>query len=499
MLNGNRNGYTRHASENGHNGHHPQVNKIDELPNTPESERAVLGSILVDSDCLIDLTSFLSPPDFYLERHSWIYQAMIDLFHKGQPVDLVLLSDLLESRGQLEESGGVSYLMSLLNQTPTSLHAEYYARLVERDGLRRRLLQAAGKIARLAYSSYEPDEMLSQAGKIVYSVASERVSDTTRPIASLTDEIQADIEQLSQAKGQKILGLPTGLRDLDKVLGGLQKSHLVVVAGRPGMGKSSLAAQVALHVGKRFKARSLIFSLEMSAKELTRRLISAESGIPEARIKTANIEGGSGSAPSTGPSTGSGGTSGRSFGPHVNEWAGYYSAIETISALPITIDDAGYLTPSQMRTRAMKLYLEQGLDLVILDYLQLMRGDGKYQNNRTQEVGDISRSCKLLARELNIPVMALSQLNRACEGRADKRPMLSDLRESGSIEADADEVIFIYRDELYNAQTLYPSVAELIIAKHRGGPMETISAFYNKQLTCFRDLDARATPLGRVD
>jgi replicative DNA helicase len=446
---------------------------IEQPPNNLEAESAVLGSILVDSDCLIDLSASLKPEDFYLERHSWIYQGMVDLFGRGKPIDIILLSDLLKERGQLDEVGGDGYLVSLLNQTPTALHAEHYARLVERDSLRRRLLQAAGKVARLAYSEAEPDEMLSQAGKIVYSVASDRQTDTTRSISSVADEIQADIEQLSQAKGQKILGLPTGLTDLDKVLGGLQKSHSIVIAGRPGMGKSSLAAQIPLYIGKRFKARSLIFSLEMSAKELTRRLVSAESRIEEARIKTANIREG--------------------------EWDGYYTAIKTVSALPITIDDAGYLTPSLMRTRAMKLYLEQGLDLIVLDYLQLMRGDGKYQGNRTQEVSDLSRACKLLARELNVPVLVLSQLSRACETRHDKRPMLSDLRESGSIEADADEVLFIYRDELYNPATECPNIAEIIIAKHRGGPTDVINAYYMKNLTHFRDLEIRTVPLETIN
>jgi replicative DNA helicase len=448
------------------NGHH---NQIDPTPSNIEAEEATLGAILVDSDCLVDLTGFLKPNDFFIERHSWIYQGMVDLFSKGKPVDLLLLSDLLRERGQLDEAGGESYLINLLNQTPSAIHAEHYARLVERDSLRRRLLQAAGKVAKLAHSDVEPDEMLSQAGKLIYSVASDRQADTTRTISSVAEEVQADVEQLSQAKGQKIIGLPTGLRDLDKLLGGLQKSHSVVIAGRPGMGKSSLATQIALHIGKRFEARSLLFSLEMSAKELTRRLISAESGIPEARLKTANIR--------------------------EDEWPGYYAAIQTVSALPIVIDDAGSLTPSQMRTKAMKLYLEQGLDLIIVDYLQLMRGDGKYNGNRVQEVSDLSRSCKLLARELNIPVISLSQLSRACEQRGDKRPMLSDLRESGSIEADADEVLFIYRDEIYNPDTKFPSIAEIIVAKHRGGPTNCVSVYFKKHLTHFVDLETRYQPL----
>lgn len=456
------------------NGHTKQIdNRLDQAPHNQEAEEATLGSILIDSDCLIDLSGFLKPEDYYQERHAWIYQAMLDLFTKGQPVDLVLLSDLLRQRGQLEEIGGDSYLTGLLNQTPTALHAEHYARLVERDSLRRQLLQAAGKVAKLAHSDTPPDEMLAQAGKLIYGVASERESDTVRPVSALAEEIQADVEQLSQAKGQKILGLPTGLRDLDKILGGLQKSHMLVIAGRPGMGKSSLALQIALHTAKRFNARSLLFGLEMSAKENTRRLVSIESRIEEARLKTANIKD--------------------------NEWDSYYAAIKAISALPITIDDAGYLTPSLMRTRAMKLYLEQGLDLIILDYLQLMRGDGKYQGNRTQEVSDISRACKLLARELNVPILALSQLSRACEQRADKRPMLSDLRESGSIEADADEVLFVYRDEIYNPETKFPNIAEIIISKHRGGPTDVISAYFVKHLTHFRDLEVRYQPLDTID
>lgn len=450
------------------NGH----NSVTLEPDAQEAAEATLGAILVDGDTLLDLGQFLKPEDFYLERHRWIYQGAIDLFTSGRPVDLVLLSDLLKQRGQLDEVGGESYLIQLLSATPTAIHALHYGRLVERDSLRRKLLQAAGKVSKLAYSDLEPGEMLAQAGKTIFELSSSREENGPKPIRVIAGEVQSDVETLSQAKGKKIIGLPTGISDLDKLLGGLQRSHLIVLAGRPGMGKSSLATQIPLYTGKKFGSRSLFFSLEMEDKELTRRLISAEAKIEEARIKTGNIQD--------------------------NEWAAYYEAIKTVSNLNIVIDNSGYLTPSTMRSRAMKLHYEQPLDLIIVDYLQLMRGDGRYNNNRTQEVSDISRACKLLARELNIPVLALSQLSRNCESRHDKRPMLSDLRDSGSIEADADEVIFIYRDEIYNPETTFPNIAELILSKHRGGPTGVLSVFYRKQFTYFSDLEVKYQSLEQV-
>lgn len=451
------------------NGH----NSVTLEPDAQEAAEATLGAILVDGDTLLDLGQFLKPEDFYLERHRWIYQGAIDLFTSGRPVDLVLLSDLLKQRGQLDEVGGESYLIHLLGATPTAIHALHYGRLVERDSLRRKLLQAAGKVSKLAYSDLEPGEMLAQAGKTIFELSSSREENGPKPIRVIAGEVQSDVETLSQAKGKKIIGLPTGLGDLDKLLGGLQRSHLIVLAGRPGMGKSSLATQIPLYTGKKFGSRSLFFSLEMEDKELTRRLISAEAKIEEARIKTGNLQ-------------------------TDEEWERYYAALKVVSNLNIVIDNSGYLTPSTMRSRAMKLHYEQPLDLIIVDYLQLMRGDGRYNNNRTQEVSDISRACKLLARELNIPVLALSQLSRNCESRHDKRPMLSDLRDSGSIEADADEVIFIYRDEIYNPETTFPNVAELILSKHRGGPTGVLSVFYRKQFTYFSDLEVKYQPLEQV-
>lgn len=452
------------------NGHY---NQTLQEPDAQEAAEATLGSILIDADHLLDLSQFLKPEDFYLERHRWIYKGALDLFTTGRPVDLVLLSDLLRQRGQLDEAGGESYLTYLLNATPTSIHALHYGRLVERDSLRRKLLQAAGKVSKLAHGDLEPGEMLSQASKVIFELSASREENGPRSIRAVTDEVQGDVEILSQAKGQKIIGLPTGMSDLDKILGGLQRSHLIVMAGRPGMGKSSLATQIPLYAGKKFGSRSLFFSLEMEDKELTRRLISAEARIEEARIKTGSIQ-------------------------TAEEWERYYQALEVVSNLNIVIDNSGYLTPATMRSRAVKLHYEQPLDLVIVDYLQLMRGDGRYNGNRTQEVSDISRACKLLARELNVPVLALSQLSRNCENRHDKRPMLSDLRDSGSIEADADEVLFIYRDEVYNPETEFPNVAEFILSKHRGGPTGVISAYYHKQFTYFADLKIRHQSLEQV-
>jgi replicative DNA helicase len=439
-------------------------------PHNVEAEEAVLGSLLIDPDAILQIATFLQPTDFYLERHSWIYDAICVLHERRQPPDLVTLSDELERRKQLDEIGGPAYLTSLINATPTSIHAEYYGHIVERTAVLRRLIEAAGKIAQLAYQDTEDvDEVVDRAEEIIFGISERRVDRDLRPIRQVLDRYYDRIEYLYQHQGE-IIGIPTGLADLDKLLGGLQRSDMVVMAGRPGMGKTSLALSVALQAARQWKKRVAIFSLEMSDEQLVQRLVSAETGIDSQRLRLGNIR--------------------------ADEWPTFYQAIRLLSETSIFIDDTPALSGLDLRSKARRLHAEHGLDLIIVDYLQLMRGNNQGRNeNRQQEISFISRSIKGLARELNVPILALSQLSRQVESRHDKRPMLSDLRESGSIEQDADVVLFIYRDEVYNPDTEFPNIAEIIVSKHRSGPTGIFSVYFKKHLAQFVDLEVRVQPL----
>ncbi len=437
-------------------------------PHNLEAEEAILGSLLIDPDAIIRVATFLSPDDFYVERHGWVYAAIRDLHERREPADLVTLTDELERRSQLGEVGGSAYLTGLINATPTSIHVEYYARIVERTAVLRRLIDAAGQIARLAYQDTEDAaEVVDRAEEIIFGVSSQRVDRDLRPIRQVLDKFYDRIEYLHEHRGE-IIGIPTGLADLDKLLGGLQRSDMVVMAGRPGMGKTSLALSVALQAARRHQKRIALFSLEMSDEQLVQRLVSAETGIDSQRIRLGDIK--------------------------EDEWATFIQATNLLSNTQIFIDDTPAISALELRTKARRLHAEHGLDLLIVDYLQLMRGDSRSEN-RQQEISFISRSIKALARELNIPILALSQLSRQVESRHDKRPMLSDLRESGSIEQDADVVLFIYRDELYNPDTEFPNIAEIIVSKHRSGPTGIFSVYFKKNLAQFVDLEVRTQPL----
>jgi replicative DNA helicase len=437
-------------------------------PHNIEAEEAVLGSLLIDTDAIIRVSTFLQPTDFYVERHGWVYEAVLELHERRQPADLVTLSDELERRGQLDDVGGAAYLTTLMNVTPTSIHVEFYARIVERTAVLRRLIDAAGKIAQLAYQdSDDVEQIVDRAEEIIFGISERRVDRDLRPIHSVLDQYYDRIEYLYQHQGE-IIGIPTGLADLDKLLGGLQRSDMVVMAGRPGMGKTSLGLSIALQAARRWQKRVALFSLEMSDEQLVQRLVSAETGIDSQRLRLGKIE--------------------------ADEWATFYQAIRLLSETSIFIDDTPAISALELRTKARRLHAEHGLDLLIVDYLQLMRG-GSRNENRQQEISFISRSIKALARELNIPVLALSQLSRQVESRHDKRPMLSDLRESGSIEQDADVVLFIYRDEIYNVDTEFPNIAEIIVSKHRSGPTGIFSVYFKKHLAQFVDLEIRKQPL----
>jgi replicative DNA helicase len=439
------------------------------LPHSFEAEEAVLGSLLIDEDAVFEVAGFLKPDAFYRSHNRWIYDAILSLNERHDPVDYLTVTEELRRRGQLEEIGGEAYVLSLVNAVPTSINAESYAKLVEAAALRRRLISAAGTIARLAYDEAENvDVVLDRAEQTLFSISEQRATRDLMPIREVAGRYLERIEQL-RTRGDDYIGVPTGFVDLDRMLGGLNRSDLVIVAARPGMGKTSLQNAIALTAARRFEKRIAIFNLEMSAEQLVQRMVSAETHIDSQRLRRGDL--------------------------HDNEWELFYQAIGRLSEAPIFIDDTPSISPLQLRTKCRRLYAEYGLDLIMIDYLQLMQAD-RANNNRVQEISEISRGLKALARELDIPVVAASQLSRAVEQRQNKRPVLSDLRESGSIEQDADVVVFIYRDEYYNPDTTErPNIAEISIAKHRNGPTGTVDLFWHGKLATFRNLQRQEISL----
>ena len=438
------------------------MNKSERMaPHNTEAEEAALGSLLLDPDAIFNVASFLNPEDFYREKNGWIYDAVRDLHNRREPADFVTLCDELERRGQLEEVGGAAYITFLINAVPTAIHAEYYARIVERTAILRRLIGAAGQIAAIAYEDAEDvDEVVDRAEQVLFGVSQRRI---TRDLVSIKQIIGAyydRIDYLYQHRDE-LIGIPTSFPLLDKLLGGLQPSDLIIVAGRPSMGKTSLVLSIAQNAARKFNQRVALFSLEMSCEQVVQRLVSAETGIDSQRLRLGDLKD--------------------------DEWPLFVEATGILSEVPIFIDDTPSISALQMRTKSRRLHAEHGLDLVIVDYLQLMRGDIRSEN-RVQEISAISRSLKGLARELNVPVIAVSQLSRAVESRKDHQPMLSDLRESGSIEQDADVVMFIYREEIYDPDTERKNIADVIVAKHRNGPTGKIPLYFQKELAQFHEL-----------
>ncbi|RME44101.1 MAG: replicative DNA helicase [Chloroflexi bacterium] len=437
-------------------------------PQNIDAEISVLGSLLIDPEAIIKVASFLRPDDFYRESHGLIYAAILRLFERRQAADMVTVSDELERHGQLEDVGGQAYLASLISRVPTSAHVEHYARIVESTAVRRRLIKAAGQIAALAHQ--ETDDVkttIDEAERILFQVSERQVGQNLVPIGRILSEYFDQIEYLYEHQGE-MSGLPTGFVDLDKLLSGLQPSDLIVIAGRPGMGKSSFVLSLAQHMAVEHKACVAIFTLEMSAEQLAQRMISAETGIDSQRLRVGQIRD--------------------------DEIEQIARAIGLLSDTAIYIDDTPAISTMELRTKARRLAAERGLDLIIVDYMQLMRS-GVRTENRVQEISYISRALKALARELMVPVIAASQLSRAVEGRHDKRPILSDLRESGSIEQDSDIVMFIYRDEMYNEHTDKKHIAEIIVAKHRNGPTGKIELAFLAEQAKFVNLYRAPTPV----
>ncbi|MEJ5198508.1 MAG: replicative DNA helicase [Anaerolineae bacterium] len=438
------------------------------IPANPEAEEAVLGSLLIDPDAIIKVASFLEPDDFYREKNGWIYQAILDLHERREPADFVTLVDELERRNQLQQVGGAAYITSLINSVPTAVHVEHYAHIVERTATLRRLIAAAGQIAALAYEEAEDvDEVVDRAEQLIFNVSERRIRRDLTPVRQIMHTVVDRLDYLHRHKGD-LLGVPSGFSKLDKLLGGFQKSDLIILAARPGVGKTSLALNIAVNAAKRYGQRVAFFSLEMSSEQLVQRLLAAETGINQQRLRLGEIAD--------------------------DEWPILMEAAGVLSETLLFIDDTPAVSALELRTKARRLQAEHGLDMVIVDYLQLMRSDTRSEN-RVQEISYISRSLKSLARELEVPLIALSQLSRAVESRSDHKPVLSDLRESGAIEQDADVVMFIYREEMVKENTERKNIADVIVAKHRNGPTDTVPLYFDKTLTRFADLELTKEPL----
>ena len=435
-------------------------------PQNIEAEQALLGSLLVDRDAIIKVAPSVRQADFYRQSHGLIFQAILDLYNRRVPADYMTVADELSRRGQLDDAGGLSYLFTLLNTVPTAVHAEYYAQLVADRATRRRLISAGTDVVALGYDeARDLDDVLDRAEQSIFEVSQSRETQDYEPISDILERYFERIDFIHQHRGD-VLGVPTGYRDLDKLTGGLQKSDLVILAARPSVGKTSLALGFAYNAAVRFNLKVGVYSLEMSAEQLVQRLLSMETGVDSHRLRQGFIDD--------------------------EEWDRVSRAFGRLAEARIFIDDTAGLSITDLRARSRRLAAEQGLDLLLVDYLQLMQG--RRTDNRVQEISEISRGLKALARELDVPIVALSQLSRAVEARTEHVPKLSDLRESGSIEQDADIVFFIYREELYQPETEKKGIAEIHVAKHRNGPVGVVPLRFFNSTARFADLEIYRQP-----
>jgi replicative DNA helicase len=434
------------------------------LPQNIEAECGVLGSIIIDPEAIVQVADFLQPEDFYRDAHRLIYQTIIQLYEQHEPADYITICDELERTNKLEEVGGASYITSLINQVPTSGNVEYYGRIVERTAILRRLIHAAGQIAAIAYEEGDANVALDKAEQLIFAISQRHAHADFSVLRDLLSSYMSKLDQLHERRGT-IVGVPTGFTDLDRLTGGLQRSDLIILAARPAVGKTSLCLSIAHNSAIKHGQSIAIFSLEMSKEQLVQRLLSMDAGIDQQRLRTGWIED--------------------------DEWDRIIYAMGTLSEANIWIDDTPGISTMEMRSKARRLQAEHSIDLIIVDYLQLMQSSvgGKRNENRVQEISEISRNLKGLARELDVPVMALAQLSRQVESRQSKVPQLSDLRESGSIEQDADIVMFIYREDVYNPDTERKNIADIIVAKHRNGPVGEVSLYFQASQTRFCDLE----------
>ncbi|MDO5494734.1 MAG: replicative DNA helicase [bacterium] len=431
-------------------------------PQDIQAEQSVLGGMLLSKDAIADVVEELRTEDFYRPAHETIYSAVLDLYGRGEPADAVTVASELTKRGELARVGGAPYLHTLIASVPTAANAGYYARIVRDQAVLRRLVEAGTRIAQLGYATDggEVDELVNTAQAEVYQVTSGKTSEDYRPIRDILVEVTDEISN-NQNRGDGMIGVPTGFRDLDGLTNGLHPGQMIIIAARPAIGKSTLALDICRSASIHNGHTSVIFSLEMGRTELTMRLLSAEAGIELNRLRRGNLDD--------------------------RDWTRIASTQSRISEAPLFIDDSPNMNLMEIRAKCRRLKQRHDLNLVVVDYLQLM-SSGKKVESRQQEVSEFSRALKLLAKELEVPVIAVAQLNRGPEQRTDKKPMMSDLRESGSLEQDADVVMLLHREDAYDRDSARAGEADIIVAKHRNGPTDTISVAFQGHLSRFADM-----------
>lgn len=447
-------------------------------PHSMEAEQSLLGSLIIDKDSMIKVADIINREDFYKESHALIYETILELFRKREPIDLLSLGNRLKEKELLERVGGHSYLMTLANSVPTASHVVHYAEIVQRKATLRRLITSATDMVSMGFDQEQDvDALLDQAEQKLFGITQKYIKRSFVHVKDVLDDAMERIHELHEHKGA-LRGLPTGYTELDNILGGLQRSDLVILAARPSVGKTSLAIDIARNLAVKTKTPVGVFSLEMSKEQLVDRMICAEANVSLWKLRTGNIS------------------------DHGNDddMSHIGEALGVLSEAPIYIDDSPNANVMEIRTKARRLQMEHGLGMVVIDYLQLMeaRSKGGGSDGRVQEVAEITRALKGIARELNVPVIALSQLSRAVESRSPSIPKLADLRESGSIEQDADVVLFIYRKamdkSLYNLPDEERNIADIIIAKHRNGPTGQVSLYFHDETTSFKNLALHHTP-----
>ncbi|MNM47318.1 Replicative DNA helicase [compost metagenome] len=438
---------------------------VDRIPpQNLEAEQAVLGAILLQSEALITAMERVRTEDFYDKSHQMIYETMIELGEANQPIDLITLTSRLQDKGELEEIGGVSHLARLAHAVPTAANVDYYARIIEEKSMLRRLIRTATQIVSDGYTNGDDvGGMLSDAERKILEISNGRSGSGFIAIRDVLMEVFERVEVLHQNRGTTT-GVSSGFADLDKMTAGFQRNDLIIVAARPSVGKTAFALNIAQNAAVRSKETVAIFSLEMSAAQLVQRMICAEANLDASVMRTGDFK-------------------------SDDDWSKLTMGIAALSEADIYIDDTPGITVADIRAKCRRLKKERGLGMIVIDYLQLIQGRGKPGENRQQEVSEISRTLKQIGRELEVPVIALSQLSRGVEQRQDKRPMMSDLRESGSIEQDADIVAFLYRDDYYNQETEKKNIIEIIIAKQRNGPVGTVELVFLKNFNKFANYE----------